>query len=201
MLTAILDTLYPPTCLGCGARGTALCRACKRDAGKRVHIERAGLSIVACGRYEGALRRAILRFKRGRRDGAAPLAALLGEAFASDGVPPEILVVPVPTTSANARERGFDQGVALARELARLDDRPIVAALRKRVREHQRGHSRVERLLARGRFEVVAPHLVAHAHVLLIDDVVTTGATLADCALTLTNAGANVAGAFVLAYA
>jgi ComF family protein len=201
MLTAILDALYPPTCLGCGARGSALCGACTPGASERIRFERAGLPIVACGRYGGTLRRAILRFKRGRRDGAAPLASLLGEAFAWDGVSPEIVVVPVPTTPANARERGFDQGVALARELARRDDRPVLTALRKRVARDQRGHSRVERLLARDRFVVVSPSLIAHAHVVLIDDVVTTGATLADCARTLTASGANVVGTFVLAYA
>jgi ComF family protein len=166
-----------------------------------VRFTRAGLEIVAVGAYAGTLRRAILAFKRGRRDAIGPLADLLAESLAAADVSWNTIIVPVPTTAGRARERGFDQGVALAREIAVRDERPVLSALRKRAREPQRGRSRVERLRAIDRFAVVAPSLVEHANVVLVDDVVTTGATLADCAAVLRGSGARVLGAFVLAHA
>ncbi len=164
-------------------------------------MARAGLDVVAVGAYAGALREAILSFKRGRRDATGSLAELLAESFAAADVSWNTIVVPVPTTTARALERGFDQSVALARELALRDGRPVLVALRKRSRDPQRGRSRVERLRAVNRFAVVAPSLVSGADVVLVDDVVTTGATLADCAAALKASGARVLGAFVLAHA
>jgi ComF family protein len=201
MLSDILDMLYPATCAGCGVATAFLCAACAERSRAHVRIERSGVPILAVGPYAGTLRRAILRFKRGRRDGAGPLAALLAGALARERISRETIVVPVPTSRDHVRVRGFDQGLALARELALIDDRPVLAALRKRANAHQRGRNRAERLAASKRFEAVQPALVARAEVLLLDDVVTTGATLADCAATLTACGATVRGAVVLAFA
>jgi ComF family protein len=201
MLSDILDMLYPATCAGCGVPAAFLCAACADRSREPARIERSGVSIATVGPYAGTLRRAILRFKRGRRDGARPLAALLAGALAREGILRETIVIPVPTSRDHVRARGFDQGLALARELALIDDRPVLAALRKRANVHQRGRNRVERLQASKRFEALQPALVARAEVILLDDVVTTGATLADCAATLVACGANVQGAVVLAYA
>ena len=200
-LGAILDAFYPPACAGCRAAGTALCLACVPRAGERVRFERAGVAIVAAGAYAGTLRRAILALKRGRRDVANPLGVLLARTLAREGISHRTLVVPVPTTSANASARGFDQGIALARAVAAYDGRPVLAILRKRAGRNQRGRNRLERLRASRRFEALQPRLLAGAEVVLLDDVVTTGATLADCAATLTACGARVRGAFVLAHA
>ena len=178
-----------------------LCDACRPRASERIRFERAGLDIVAVGAYAGPFRRAILAFKCGRRDAIRPLAGLLAESIAAAGISRSTLVVPVPTTCSRARERGFDQSVALARELALRDARPVLVALRKRSRDPQRGRSRLDRLGATGRFAVVAPTLVAQTSIVLIDDVVTTGATLADCASALSASGARVLAAFVLAHA
>lgn len=200
-LSTVLDAFYPPACAGCRTPGTPFCRACSPRGADVVRCERAGLSIVASGAYAGPLRRAILALKRGRRDLAAPLGALLAEAFAREGVPHSAIVVPVPTTHGSVAARGFDQGIALARELAIGDVRPVLIALRKRTGVNQRGRSRSDRLSAAGRFEAVRPILVGGAEAVLVDDVVTTGATLADCAATLRANGATVRRAFVLACA
>ncbi len=200
-VSRILDALYPSTCVVCRSRGPAFCDRCCPRSSDRVRFARAGLNIVAVGEYSGTLRRAILAFKRGRRDAAGPLAGLLAASLAAARVPGETLIVPVPTTRNRALERGFDQSVALARELAVHEGRPVLFALCKRSRDPQRGRSRVERLRAVNRFAVIAPSLVENASVVLIDDVVTTGATLADCAAALRGSGASVLGAFVLAHA
>jgi len=197
----LLDAIYPSTCLGCRSRGPALCDACRPARSERVRFARAGLDIVAVGAYAGTFRRAILAFKRGRRDAIGSLAELLAESLAAADVSWDTIIVPVPTTASRALERGFDQGAALAREVAVRDARPVLSVLQKRSRNPQRGRSRIERLRAVNRFAVAAPSLVENASVVLIDDVVTTGATLADCAAALRASGARVLGAFVLAHA
>ncbi len=198
---SLLEALYPTACIACRSRGPALCDACRPPRTERTRFARAGLDVVAVSAYSGTFRRAILAFKRGRRDAIGPLAGLLAESLAAADVSWNTVIVPVPTTRGRALERGFDQSVALAREVAVRDARPVLVALRKRSRNPQRGRSRLERLRAVNRFAVVAPSLVENANVVLVDDVVTTGATLADCAAALRGSGARVLGAFVLAHA
>ncbi len=117
------------------------------------------------------------------------------------GLGPEIVLVPVPTVARRRRERGFDQSVRLARRLGERSQRPVLLALRQIAGDAQRGRSRRARLGAVGRFACVAPSLVSGARVVLVDDVVTTGATLADAARTLVACGARIDHAIVLAYA
>jgi len=137
------------------------------------------------------VRAALLAMKRGERAYLGPLAALLGPLLPAGAV-----LVPVPTTRRRAAERGFDQAVELAHRAAASRTGRIVAALRK-TGAAQRGRGRDERLAAAGRFHVpVAPDA---GPVWLVDDVVTTGATLLDAAGALRAAGWRVAGAVVVA--
>jgi ComF family protein len=158
------------------------------------------LAILAAGRYAGVLRRAILLYKRGRRDAGDALAALLADRLA-ELLPRAAVLVPVPTSPRRRRARGFDQSVRLARELGVHSGLPVILALAQVAGDAQRGRSRGARLAARGRFECTAAALVAGMRVVLVDDVVTTGATLRDCAATLERCGAFVESAAVLAYA
>jgi predicted amidophosphoribosyltransferase len=159
-----------------------------------------GLRIDAAGRYAGVLRSAILLYKRGRRDAGDALSALLADRVAAS-LPPNCVLVPVPTTRSRRGERGFDQSVRLARALGARTGAPVLIALSQVAGDAQRGRSRARRLAARGRFACVAPNVIVGASVVLIDDVMTTGATLEDCANTLDRCGARVAAAVVLAYA
>ncbi len=159
-----------------------------------------GLAIDAAGRYAGVLRSAILLYKRGRRDAGDALSALLADRVA-DSLPANCVLVPVPTTRQRRGERGFDQGVRLARGLGTRTGLPVLLALAQVAGDAQRGRSRNARLAARGRFTCVAPDLIGGASVVLVDDVMTTGATLMDCACALERSGGIVAGAVVLAYA
>jgi predicted amidophosphoribosyltransferase len=99
------------------------------------------------------------------------------------------------------RERGFDQGVRLAEQLGVRVEVPVLLGLSRRSGDAQRGRSRGARLAARGRFDCTAPNLVSRARIVLVDDVVTTGATLADCASVLRSCGAVVTQAAVIAVA
>ncbi len=196
----LFRTLYPTRCVGCGRAGAILCPDC-RPHPSAVRDRYAGdLVVSAAGRYAGVLRRAILLYKRGRRDAGDELAALAAERLGAR-VASGVLLVPVPTTGRRRRRRGFDQGVRLARGIGLRIDRPVVLALAQVAGDAQRGRSRRERVAARGRFRCVAPHLLAGARIVLVDDVMTTGATLRDCAAALEREGALVVGALVLAHA
>lgn len=194
----VLDVLFPSLCAGCERNDGPLCGDCL-PCGALQRIRIGTLEVAALGTYEGPLRRATLAFKHGRRDVGIALAAALAARLAE--TPPGLTLVPVPTTPARRRERGFDQGVLLARELGRRTRLGVLEVLRQTAGDAQRGRSRCARLGAHGRFRCESPRLTEGARVILVDDVVTTGATLRDCASVLSEAGARVAGALVIAYA
>lgn len=147
------------------------------------------------GLYEGPLRRAVLALKDGRRDVARALAGRLGFL-----IRPGMILVPIPTTAVRRRVRGFDGCVLLA-SLATADRGARVLNSIRQVRgDAQRGRGRTARLAASGRFRWSGA-LLEGAEVVLLDDVVTTGSTLADCASVIRAAGGIVNEAIVVARA
>jgi predicted amidophosphoribosyltransferase len=188
---AVRSWLFPVWCVGCGAPDIGLCAACA-GPGEAVRLPFDDLMIHAAGDYAGPLREAILAVKRGERACLDPLAALLAPL-----VPVGTALVPVATTPRRARQRGFDQARELAERVARLRSGWTADVLRKRGGP-QRGLGRIDRLAASGRFALRhGAELPSEA--IIIDDVVTTGATLVDAAETLEDAGCRVIGAAVLA--
>lgn len=183
--------LFPAWCIGCGAPDTGLCLACSATArSATVVLDR--LTVRAASDYAGAVRDAILAVKRGERACLDPLAALMAPL-----VPAGSVLVPLTTTRRRAAERGFDQARELARRVALRRGGACADILRKHG-SAQRGLGRGERLVARGRF-TLRRGLAIPVHVMLLDDVMTTGATLRDAAALLASAGCRVAGAVVVA--
>ena len=199
IVARLLEALFPPACAGCGRPGSALCTACVPPRGRSVPLLAGDVPVTAVGRYAGSLRRAILAFKRGRRDVGDMLGELLAERCGP--LPAGVVLVPVPTTRRRRGERGYDQSVCLAKTLGVRHGRPVLVALVQSKGDAQRGRSRSARLSASGRFTCAASSVVEGVTVVLVDDVVTTGATLRDCAQCLRLGGARVVGALVLAYA
>jgi len=166
------------------------------DSDGRCRLCRLGLrqfdTVYSFGSYEGTLRELIHLLKYGKvRPLARPLGKLLASALPSDLVCDA--VVPVPLHWRRRLERGFNQSELLAKAVARrYGQRPVNAVRRRRRTDAQTGLSNAERRTnVAGAFSVVRKDAVAGRRIILVDDVMTTGATAAACAGVLKRAGAQ----------
>lgn len=194
--------LLPTVCPVCGRPGSAPCQPCRAALPPAPALPPPP-GLAACAAvmaYQGAGRELVARLKyRNARSSlrwlADEMAALVsaGGADADAGVD---IVSWAPTSATRRRHRGFDQGRLLALALARRLRLPCVRTLRRRGGPSQTGRSRAARLA--GPAFVVARTPVP-PRVLLVDDVVTTGATLAAAAAQLRRAGAKEVRAVVAA--
>lgn len=197
-LLAALELIVPVECAGCGEAGRELCGHCR--AGLAAEPLRTtthdGLAVHAGAPYRGLVRRVVLACKEeGRTPLAAPLARLLGAALAQAAPLPGVELCVVPSTRSAYRRRGFDP-VRLV--LARTG-RPAARVLRPaRPHAQQKVLGREERRVNLHGVHRAAARLDGRRF-LLVDDVVTTGATLDDAARALRDAGGEVLGAVVIA--
>ena len=209
----MLDLILPLECGGCGAPSTRWCAACATAL--TVHADEPhvilpridpGVPVFALGRYFGARRNAIVALKEhGRRDLAVPLSCALelGIAHLLDWgilVAP-LSVVPAPTRRSAARRRGGDpvtrMAVAAAAPHPFISVAPVLrtAGL---VRDSVGLNSaaRERNITGRVRLSAAPP-----GEVLLVDDIITTGATAREAVRVLVSGGARVAAVLALAQA
>lgn len=189
-------------CSVCGERVPESAASFDPRCGLCRRVEWPFAQAVAFGSYDGNLRELLHLLKYDRVQSAAPvLGGMLAAAICrlGDGVLARpLIVIPVPLFAGKRRERGFNQAQTLA-EIAlrsfgpnsRMELRP---GLLRRVRATQSQigltrHQRRENL--RGAFAVTAPEKIRGREVLLVDDVMTTGTTAAECARVLRRAGAT----------
>lgn len=210
-----LDWVYPPVCAVCGLPGSPLCIGCRNEI---QYIK--GRVCLICGAsidqgeiycedckirkpvfdgvrslafYGGVIRECIhaLKYKNNR---------VLGKFFAELLVPivkgenwSIDLVIPVPLSQERYKERGYNQAASVAHPLAlllELDFQPYGLKQARDTRSQVGLSAEERRLNVVGAFKAV-PELVDNKNVLLVDDVMTTGATLESCAKTLKDSGSN----------
>ncbi|WP_437673334.1 ComF family protein [Sorangium sp. So ce131] len=220
LVAAAARALSPPACAGCDARlaDTAVfCDDCARTVQpSRLHRAApppraaagsgvAGAGLVAYAPFAGALADGIRRFKyEDRPDLARPLGRLLLCAARDAGMNADLLVIPVPLHPRRLAERGYNQAALLAAHVASGLAASIAprALCRVRTTAQQAQLSRDLRLQnVAGAFRVREMERVRGRGIALIDDVATTGATLAACRDALLGAGALSVTCLVLASA
>lgn len=215
----LLDILFPKRCLWCDSVvGFGSCETCEAAVGElllpdtvlsagNIHMDAVDIQeIHACYEYKTPVDSAVLRMKYGKEQQTArEFGRLLAEKYqrCAQGRTYDI-VIPVPVSPQTLKQRGFNQSVVMAEELCRISGLTLApdVLVKHKETQQQAGLSREQR-----RKNVKNAYAVKHAgeiagkSVLLVDDVVTTGNTINECAKTLIKSGATVCGAICLASA
>ncbi|MDQ3958486.1 MAG: hypothetical protein M3273_09215 [Actinomycetota bacterium] len=193
----MLDVLGAFRCAACGETGAVLCSRCADAAPPCPRLEPVPplASLTAAWHYEGPARTLVLGLKlRGMRINADPLAEAMCRNAWRDGLDGDVLCW-VPGRRTDVRRRGYDHAEVLARAVAARLGLPAMALLRAAgPRQDQTTLTAAQRKSnLRGAF--VARR--AHGRVVLVDDVMTTGATICTSATALLRAGAGAVNALV----
>ena len=190
LTTAAADLLLGASCPGCGHPAVALCATCSVGITPRPAVVRTQpVDVAAAGEHDGVLRLAIVAWKEeGRSALVRPLAHLLGASVLEVADPARpLILVPVPTSRRSRRARGADVVDELARcaaELLRATGAKVAVdqALRvaRRVADQSGLGARDRRDNLRGAFAVRSTRRLEGRDVVVVDDIVTTGATLGE---------------------
>ncbi|MEV4319241.1 hypothetical protein [Actinocrispum sp. NPDC049592] len=194
MLRSLIELLVPMCCAGCETPGSVLCPRCRRDLTDPFLVRAKGPPWYALAPYDGAARRAVLAYKeRGRRE----LAPVFGELLAAalPRLPPADYLVPVPSRPSAARRRGGQHMLLIANHTGH----PVLPALHlDRKAKDSVGLDPTQRAAnLAGRLIPTHP-IPPNRKVILLDDIITTGATTTACTTTLTNTGTTVTATLAL---
>lgn len=209
----LLDLALPSACVGCRREGPPLCGECRSILWVRLDAEPGVpiglpadlpaplLQLEWCAPFSGITRRALHALKYGgERRLAAPLGAALADRWRRAGTGGDVFV-PVPASPDRVRERGYDQAALLAAAAGRRLGLPNATALertRTTAAQASLDHEARARNL-QGAFRIGDATVITGRWAVLVDDVVTTGATLAACAALLIEAGAIAVSAIAVA--
>lgn len=197
---ALLDLLFPPKCPFCGRlleEKAPLCPECRRELpwlwGEERAVQVEFLTDCVCAlRYRDKVRKAIHGYKfNGRSARSGAFGRLIAQAVTDRGISADVVSWP-SLSPKRLRQRGYDQARLLAVEVGQALELPVLRTLDKEERSAQSSlEGEAERranLL--GAYTAYAPEAFQGKRILLVDDVLTTGATLSECAGTLLRSGA-----------
>ena len=212
-LTAFLSNcLFPEKCVLCGRilekNEMDLCHKCRVEA-PECGISRTKYpfldSWTALWHYQDKVRRSILRYKfYGRRNYAAAYARMLGVKLLKEERAEFDLITWVPISAKRLKKRGFDQGQLLAENLGEELKIPVTPLLKK-IRDNPPqsgivGHAH-RKANVLGAYIMTDSQTLKGKRILLLDDILTTGATAGECARVLLTAGAEEVHLAVIAAA
>jgi len=214
-MRALLDLVVPPACAGCGRAGALLCPACRDGfrptaepsarfvaADPGVVVGRALTLGIGTFVYEGALRRALGRLKyAGAGRVADDLARAARPAFERlVAISGPAMLVPVPIHVERQRQRGYNQAALIARRLAEGSSHPMADLLaRASVTERQHRLDRAGRLRNLRSAITLRDGVAAPPVAIVIDDILTSAATLEACAGALLAGGSTEVYGFAIA--
>ena len=196
----LADLLYPRKCLLCekllGKDETDLCHRCRTEAesfsGTKKEIPFVA-GWTALWYYEGTVRDSLLRYKfSNHRSYAETYGRFLAMKLSEEGLSFDLLTW-VPVSRRRKWKRGYDQDYLIAAALGKeLGIRPIAVLRKIRNNRPQSGmqSASARRANVLGVYRPVHPEMLTGKRILLIDDIITTGATVSECARVLLTAGA-----------
>jgi ComF family protein len=214
ILSTVLDLFFPPKCMFCGKflqKGTdCLCENCAGELPftRGAQISQKGDFYDECVSpllYEGNVRKSILRFKfKGATAYADCYGKLMAECIREHLSGKYDLITWVPLSVKRAKDRGYDQAMLLALAVALALDDVAVETLAKT--SHVQAQSTItdkemRRANVSGVYELKDQELIDGKRILLIDDIITTGSTLSECARVLLLSGAEAVVCATLARA
>jgi ComF family protein len=218
-LDRFVGMLAPHQCLACGVEGSLLCSLCMEAAGDPLPPRCVGChklsehsrtckscknwlvvdSVVVATAYEGLYEELLFALKFDcKRQSADPIAEIMSKSGID--VNQETVLCPVPTAPSRIRQRGFDHTKLITKKISKNLSLESSSILRRNTNTRQFGASRANRLKQmENEFYIAKDSEIKNKDIVLVDDVVTTGATLSGCAKVLKKAGAKSVRALVFA--
>lgn len=200
----ILAVIFPERCLGCSRKDTTLCESCAIKLPRGFSPDQKTLSVLDYG--DKRVKKSLRLFKyRNKRSLAKVFAEIIHNSLLEELSELRLmknftnpLLIPIPVSAKRFRERGYNQTELLARELIKLlDDNDVMVKTNILVKSRDtpsqaKTESKRERLSnLRGSFSIKNPDEIRGRNIILLDDIVTTGATLAEARNVLKKSGAK----------
>ena len=219
LLDKALSVIAPHNCLSCGQEGQIICSRCTvrkipKIPSRCYRCQAATIEFAVCVRcrpsvsldrvwvrasYQGLAESLIREFKFGRAMAANSLIASEMKAVLPI-IPKEMVIIPVPTANTRRRQRGYDHAQLLAIQIAKTTSLLMIKPIIRLTSSRQVGASRQERFgQLRKAFLITKTWQIAGRNILLVDDVVTTGATIEKVSSLLIQTGAKSVNAVIFA--
>ena len=148
--------------------------------------------VIIAKEYTPVSKALVWKLKNDGLQEAARIMAKQMAAMTQNMVINDYIIVPAPTSNRRKRQRGYDQAYLIAKELQKITGNPFANILRRKGDIHQVGSDiKTRKQQLHNSFEVIKPNKIRNAQILLVDDVITTGSTLAEAAKMLITHGAK----------